>query len=124
MKTLERLREAVEDRRFRGAWDNGVKEYALELLDELAEYSGDFPVNSKLLEKALLNGAETWHQYSWGGCSLLYNSDIAERMCNATELKRNKNGKLPPNEWEDWLDVQARALGQAAMLITAEFRGL
>lgn len=67
------------------------------------------------------NGASDWNQYSWGGCSLIYNRDIAERVCNATELKRctYRDGSLKdqPNGREAWLDVQARALFQAEQLI-------
>ena len=55
-----------------------IRAYAEELLDEYAE--DEMPVNEKLLHKALLNGAENWIQYSFGGCSLCYNSDIIERL--------------------------------------------
>ena len=33
------------------------------------------------------------------------------------QLKRKKGGDLPPNRDEEWLDVQARALGQAYWMI-------
>ena len=41
-------------------------------------------------KKDLLNGASDWNQYSWGGCSLIYNSDIAERVCSPSKLKRQR----------------------------------
>jgi hypothetical protein len=102
----------------RSAWKKGVKNYALILLDELKEnYSGRDICNANLLKKALLNGAADWSQYSWGGCSFIYDGQIAEMLCSASELKRTKHGELRPNNREEWLDVQARALYQAYRLI-------
>ena len=104
----------------RSAWERGVKAYALDFLEEM-EFNAahgyldeDVFSNQTMLRDALLNGASDWSQYSWGGCSLIYDGDIAERLCNPTELKRTKHGERKPNFSEEWLDVQARALGQAA----------
>lgn len=49
-----------------------------------------------------------------GGCSLIYDSDIAERLCCPSELRKTHNGERRPNSKEEWLDTQARALTQAA----------
>lgn len=65
----------------------------------------------------LLNGADNWNQYSRGGCYLVYDADIAELLCTPSELKRTRNGERRPNGREEWLDVQARALHQAARRI-------
>jgi hypothetical protein len=92
----------------RSAWNRGVKIYALELLEGLeSDYTG----------ASLLNGAENWKAYSSGGGALIYDADIAERLCSPSELKRKKCGDLPPNACETWLDCQTRALNQAARLI-------
>lgn len=109
-KTLYDKVKALEPR---SAWNKGVKEYALELVETLEEV----PCNCLLLRKALLNGADTWRDYSYGGCSLIYDSDIAERLCTPSELKRKKGGELPPNSRETWLDTQSRALNQACRKI-------
>lgn len=107
----------------RSAWDRGVREYATELLDSLDEAISDGWVDvedlqsDKLITKALLNGAEDWHEFSWGGCSLIYNTDIAKRLCNNSELSRTDNGRRKPNAREEWLDCQARALCQACRII-------
>ena len=108
----------------RSAWDKGVLLYVSDLLEDLR--GQDLTVNDltsyNLLDKALLNGADTWSQYSWGGCSLIYNRDIARRLCTKYELKQTKDGFYDPNIREGWLDVQTRALYQAACLIhTAAF---
>jgi hypothetical protein len=115
MNTTE-LYKAIEEVKTRSAWSAGVKEYALELVEEFANNNTEYS-DSPADKKALLNGAQDWNQYSWGGCSLIYDADIAERLCTPSELKRTDNGRLPPNRNEQWLDTQTRALTQAATLI-------
>lgn len=123
-RKIEEVREAVESRKERSAWGKGVKAYALELVDGLSEAinGGRFEAEDlrapKMVAKALLNGASDWSEYSWGGCALIYNEDIAERLCNSTELKRTRNGERRPNNREEWLDTQARALYQASQIVT------
>lgn len=102
----EKIIKELESKKVRGAWDKGVNEYAIELLEELDD-------GKEITIEALLNGARNWDEYSWGGCSLIYDSDICERLCNNTEKKITKNGERRPNSKEEWLDVQARALFQA-----------
>ena len=117
MRTLDLLRK-VENVKVRSAWNNGVKEYAIELLEDAASNRECEEFASlQELKEAVLNGAENWMQYSEGGLSLIYNQDIAERLCSPSELKRTKNGANNPNSRENWCDVQARALFQAWELI-------
>ena len=99
----------------RSAWGRGVHAYAIELVDGLDD-SADLS-NETLLLKDLLNGADDWQQYSEGGCALIYDADIAKRLCSPSELKRVKGGERQPNSRENWLECQARALGQAAALV-------
>jgi hypothetical protein len=101
----------------RSAWTRGVKAYALEMLEELAEQ-----LEPTYSPEKLLNGAESWQQYSCGGNALIYNADIAERLCSPSELKKCKGGDNPPNKNENWIDVQTRALRQAARLIASAYR--
>ena len=117
METLDLL-QRVENVKVRGAWNNGVKEYAIELLDDAAS-NRECEEFARLqeLKEAILNGASDWMQYSEGGCALVYNQDIAERLCSPSELKRTKNGMNNPNSRENWVQVQARALFQAWELI-------
>lgn len=118
---INAITTAIEARKTRSAWDKGVTLYALELLDNLR----DLPAadSRQEIQKTLLNGARDWDEYSWGGCSLICNSDIAERLCTPSELKRRKNGDLRPNPNEAWLDVQTRALYQAFRLICRAVEG-
>ena len=99
----------------RSAWARGVRMYALELLDSLEVE--EVPSSFFELKKLLLNGADSWKAYSWGGCSLIYNADIAGRLCNKSEFFKTRGGIRKPNSREDWLDTQARALYQAENLI-------
>ena len=99
----------------RSAWSKGVHAYAVELVESLAE--SDDLSNETLLRKALLNGAGDWQQYSEGGCALVYDTDIAERLCSPSELKRCKGGERQPNSRENWIECQARALSQASALV-------
>lgn len=119
MTIYERMTKELETRKDRSAWSKGVTVYALELVEQLAEAAeggyidADDLTAPRMLQKAMLNGADDWSAYSWGGCSLIYNSDIAERLCCPSELKRTRNGERRPNSREEWLDTQARALSQA-----------
>ena len=114
---LATVSAVIENKPARSAWARGVKAYALELLDNLAELTADKLANPAAVRAALLNGAENWQEYSDGGCSLIYDGDIAARVCTPSELKRTHNGDRYPNSREIWLDVQARALSQAARLV-------
>ena len=118
---INAVANAIKTRKTRSAWDKGVTLYALELLDNVR----DLPAadNRQEIKKALLNGASDWSEYSWGGCSLIYNADIAERLCSPSELKRTRGGEWRPNRREEWLDVQARALYQAFRLICRAVEG-
>ena len=120
----QQLAAAIETRKTRSAWDKGVTLYALELLDNVRDLTAVDSMRD--LQTALLNGARDWKEYSWGGCSLCYNSNIAERLCTPSELQRRKGGEWRPSRYEEWLDVQTRALYQAFRLIcrAAEGRAL
>lgn len=130
MTNIEKLYQSIENEKQRSAWNKGVNEYALELVEQLGEQisNGYFDElnlsDSKKVRAALLNGAADWNQYSWGGCSLIYDSDIAKRLCCPSELKKTRNGECRPNSREEWLDVQARALFQAANRICRHIRTL
>ena len=99
----------------KSAWKRSVFTYAFELAVEAAGRT--WVKTPKTIEEALLNGAPSWADYSDGGCSLIYDSDIAERLCTPSGLRRSLDGKRKPNRRERWLDLQARALRQAAGIL-------
>ena len=99
----------------KSAWKKGVYTYAYELATEAAGRT--WLKTPKTVEEALLNGAPSWSAYSDGGSAFIYDADIAERLCSPSELKRSLDGERNPNRRERWLDVQARALAQAAFIL-------
>lgn len=103
----------------RSAWRRAVVSDAMDLLDALT--CSEIPNNWEELKKLLLNGAADWSAYSYGGCALVYDEDIARYYCTPSELRKvtHKDGTISEraNARENWLDVQARALHQAAWLI-------
>lgn len=123
MATLKQIRNELEKEQGRSAWRRGVIAYAWELFDNIEQYENWLGLNDEnnykatALDAVMLNGAKDWKEYSWGGCSLIYDKDIAKQLCTPTELKKTDNGRKQPNKSEQWLDVQARALFQAAHLI-------
>lgn len=110
METANVIFEKIEHLNPRSAWNRGVMRYALELINSIE-------VGEEITEKNLLNGAKDWHQYSEGGCSHIYDELICSRLCTPSEIKKTHGGKRRPNKQETWIDVQARALYQAARLI-------
>lgn len=62
--------------------------YALEILNDyenLYQRDDSYNLNHENL-KQLLCGAKDWRQYSEGGCSLVYNGDIEERIGKGGDL--------------------------------------
>lgn len=119
MATIPEMRKAIKtQQKPRSAYDKGVMKYALELLDsaeEALQYYRKYkpnaiPTNWAEFEKMLLNGARDWREYSYGGCSLIYDDDIAERLCTPSELKQYRAVR---DSRKDWLQAQARALSIA-----------
>ena len=77
MKEMQKIRERLAATKPRSAWDKGVKKIAEGLLDkyeEIAQYrEGSDPV-PPLTEKTVLNGANSWEQYCYGGVVSYRNS--------------------------------------------------
>lgn len=125
---LQQIRVRVRDHDNCSAYKRGVIAYANDLIDDLADAieGGYFKVEDigdvNLLEKQLLNGASSWRMYSYGGCSLIYDGDITERLCCPSRLRKKGYGELPPNGAESWLDIQATALSRAATRIKCAAR--
>lgn len=98
------------------AWDRAVNLYATEILESVfdrAKFENRLPDGVSEFTTWALNGAKTWTQYSYAGNSLIYDQDIAERVCTPSAYKRFNCGRRNPNKRETWLDVQARALNRA-----------
>ena len=123
--TKVELINVIKATKARSAWAKGVKWYALNLVEESYKQDTDIV---KVSLSVYLMGAETWKEYRYGAhsCALVYDYDIAKRLCTPGELKKTDFGRKQPNGSVTWLDVQARALKQAhsliAEVIKAEWR--
>lgn len=121
MNSWADLQKAISESPARSAWARGVRQYASELIEDCRlDFRAFVDADTLRRKAALLNGAQNWREYSEAGCSLVYNSDIAERLCTPSELKKLtlKSGlKEYPNSRESWLMCQARALQNAFALI-------
>lgn len=113
---FEAMKINVSAYRARGAWGRGVKMYALEIIENIegrAEYEGRTPANLEEANVWALGGANSWADHSRLGCALLFDGEIAKRLCGVGTLIRTRNGKRNLNGRETWHDVQTRALIQA-----------
>ena len=132
-KTVERLQraasaasECLQERKAKNAWGRGVNEYAADLLTSLQEITTQDLGRVRGLkldlavERLLLNGARDWREFSESGCSLIYDRDICDRVCSPSVAKRCQHGVLPPSSVGTWIDVQARALAEAAQWVVVE----
>lgn len=117
---VKNVKDEVRRMSFGSAWKRGVQGYALGMLEDL---DPDLDLRPGRTERALLNGAHDWGEYSWAGCALAYDEDIAKAVCVPGELARTRGGRLRPNEAEEWLDVQARACFQACELVKTVVEG-
>lgn len=79
-RTNFELRELVFNELMREScksyWRRGVRQYAIGLLSGLDLLA----VEKSTLHSALLNGASDWSEYSYGGCALISDRDIAARL--------------------------------------------
>ena len=119
------LRKLVEEIPNRSAWRRGVKEYTDELLDNLEERARIYkrlPKDENELESWLLKGARNWGDYSWRGYSLIYDSQIAERLCTPSEFRKKDGGRIAPSRHDNWFNEQAKALNYAYLRIKDKFR--
>lgn len=112
--TRKEIETILEGKKVRQGWQTGVKQCAFEILGHFDEEE-TFPHTK--LEKKLLNGADSWEQYSYGGCALIYDYDIAKIFCTEKGFERCDHGAKKIGTKENWLDVQARGLREASRLI-------
>ena len=90
------------------------------MFKELCEWRGvknEDDMLDEVTEEELLNGAENWTEYSYGGSALVDDCDICERLCSPSIIKRRRGGALQPGRGKTWLDKQARALRIASEIV-------
>lgn len=101
-----------ETERKRGQWNKATAYYADFLLDsyiEICKWCADQNAAIPALSLDLvLNGASGWHQYSYGGCALVYDGDIAKVVFTPAQFAKWEQGRKVTAE--PLLGIQARAL--------------
>lgn len=127
-KNIQAVANEVNNTKTRSAWRRGVKAYALEMLERFEEWREWNEENGEsvpeLDEVTALNGAHDWGAWSYGGCGLVYDAYIAERLCTPSELKKLHGGARVPAGVATWCDIEARAAWQAWRMIAEAVRGL
>ena len=118
---IEKLKSILEEEyeNTQGTYKRAVILYALELVDNIGDpYTTTQEQRDNLeniekqdLKSLALNGADSWSQYSWGGCSLCYNYDILERLFCPSIVKKYENADTV--QGVHLLDRQANALARA-----------
>ena len=121
---IQTVANEVTNTKTRSAWDKGVKAYALDILASFEESRQWCEENGEsvpeLDERTALNGASDWSAWSYGGCGLVYDAYIAERLCTPSELRKLDGGARVPAGAATWCDIEARAARQAWALIARE----
>lgn len=120
MNTVATIRQELEKLPTNTAWNEGVRNYAIDLFNTLVD---NFDTEMKkcnpiyitnLTEEDLLDGATNWREYSWHGhtCANIYDRDIQKTLApnDPTTGSFNRVGKA-------WLDLQAEALEEAAKIL-------
>lgn len=118
-RVIADIKNEIAGHEAKSAWEMGVRAYARELFADYVDghHLPDTARIGKLTKEDLLNGARDWEQYSWGGCSLIYDEDICRRLCPPSTQRKYSHGARQPSGSETWLDWQTRALGQAAWVV-------
>ena len=126
MNKLELIKLAKRALPKRGRYYQGVAKYVPEIIERAGFERGEL---SKLsvtdFRSRLLNGAETWQQYSEGGCSLVDNAEIAARLFYPRDVETLRRRDFCIGyDCCAMINLQARALREAADAITMAFRAL
>lgn len=115
-----RTLQSINALKGRSAWRRAVNEYAYELAESVEDGKEFKDINSFAIE--LLNGACDWCEYSDGGCSLISDYEIAERLCTPSKFKKKKYGELPPYRGMSWIALQGRALCAASYVVKSHLK--
>lgn len=128
VKNIQAVANEVNNTKTRSAWSKGVKAYALEMLESFEEWRKWNEENGEsvpeLDERTALNGAKDWSAWTYGGCGLVYDCAIAERLCTPSELRKLDGGERVLSGAATWCDIEARAARQAWQMIAKAVRKL
>lgn len=128
-QNIQAVTNIIENTKQRSAWSKGVQSYAFHILAQFEDWRAFNEANGEsvpeLDEVTALNGAQDWSAWAYGGCGLVYDSVIAERLCTPSEIRRlqyNTGAMKQPAPCTNWLDIEARAARQAWQMIAEAVR--
>ena len=113
IETYNNIIEELKSYQYGSIWDNGVKAYAIDILQNVRDaikYHGEEPESIEELEEVMLDGASSWREYSYAGNALVYNGEIKSRLFNGRD-------ELNPYPDDSLLDVQTYALEEASNMV-------
>lgn len=113
IETYNNIIEELKSYQYGSIWDNGVKAYAIDILQNVRDaikYHGEEPESIEELEEVMLDGASSWREYSYAGNALVYNGEIKSRLFNGHD-------ELNPYPDDSLLDVQTYALEEASNMV-------
>lgn len=125
-QNIQAVANEVNNTKTRSAWDKGVKAYAFHILAQFEDWrrfnESEGLECPELDERTALNGADNWSHWAYGGCGLVYDACIAERLCTPSELRKLDGGARVPTGAATWCDIEARAARQAWQMIAKAVR--
>jgi len=133
MVTWFQLLTALKKYKPRSAWDKGVRWYAIQFVKHSddgwvrTDWSANIP-DIYEFERKSLKGYKKWSDFvSSGAGGQISTYKVAKRLLTPSEFRRvrTKDGDWrDPNPYEDWSDLEGRALYQAFELIKRTYRAL
>lgn len=113
---INELIKTIENEQPKSQYEKAKKYYALEICDNIKNHYNFRNLDKNLenvenLQEYAMNGADSWSQYSWGGCSLVYNEDILQNIFCKSIAKKYQNADTVRGI--HLLDYQANALVKA-----------
>lgn len=114
-KTAQKFRDEIAlqltNRPWLGNFEPQTWRYGMELLNKIGKETDLQSVRSfSEFETICLAGAPDWNRYSYGGCSVVSEYEIAFRFL--PDLCGDETPK-PPHGAPDWMAVQAKVLPMA-----------
>ena len=86
----------------RSAWRRGVRQYAMDLIEDLPDFQDLNPENCR---GVLLNGAGSWKEWAYGWGCIVCDFGNASRLWTPSELRNQSGRDLEPCPRESWLHV-------------------
>ena len=121
-KTIDEMQNKIESTRTKAGWETGVKLYALGMLERLKSHHVT-ELSPESCEKELLEGYESWKEYSKPGNGIALKSRKKIEYLLAPDYSDYSRyiHDIDPTREESWYQRQERAIYQAYLMIKGCF---